>query len=669
MTCVSRTIVSMEVAVPTRRWILSILPAAMMAALAGCGGGGSTFNVKNPPPPPTSAVAIAFQAAPPTSIAINTTASFTATVKNDASNAGVDWSLSCKVVPSCGTLSTLHTTSGGSVTYTPPASFAGNSDAVNIVAYATADHTQNVVAPLIVSAFGSNLKGTYVLQAQGIDVSLLPYQFGGVIVLDGNGGVTFGEQTVNFYDQNIGSSITKSDSITGGSYFLGGDGRGVITINTTDQDVGQSGVETFSFVCLSPVQALIAQTDFNESATGTMDLQTSNVAPSGGYAFVVSGTDLATASPVAFGGVFNIDSPNTISGAGSIADQNLAGTLTLKQPLSGTLSTPDLLGAVTLNLTIPGFPSATAFQFTGYIVDATHINLIESDNNSGSGSGSTGGLAIGQGSATGTFVDDSSFSGSYVFGLVGTDLTGSTPSTMTSVGLFTADGAGGLANGFTDTLLQQNGAQGTAGSQISAAISGIYSVDIKGTGRVLPLFTHFSPPTKPSFSPKLIFYLTGNGNPALVLDGSDTSGAINYPSVGAGIAYPQSAGPFTFGGDYGFSFTQQNGTENDGTGAMTANPAANTLSGVVDANSGFNPTSNNSLSGTFGTPAAAANGRFPGTFSSPIFDFSPFAMDYYAIDSNHGFFIETDLVNPTAPSAVVTFGYYAARTAVCAGCP
>jgi hypothetical protein len=205
-----------------------------------------------------------------------------------------------------------------------------------------------------------------------------------------------------------------------------------------------------------------------------------------------------------------------------------------------------------------------------------------------------------------------------------------TPTTMPVVGVT----SGGLANGFTDTLLQQNGAQGNAGSGISAAFSGIYSVDTKGTGRVLPIFTHFSPPTKPSFSPKLIFYLTGKGNPALVLDGSDTSGAINYPSVGAGIAYPQSAAPFTFGGDYGFSFTQQNGTENDGTGAMTANSSANTLSGVVDANSAFNPTSNNPITGTFATPNA--NGRFPSTFASPIFDASPFAMEYYAIDSDHG---------------------------------
>jgi hypothetical protein len=158
-------------------------------------------------------------------------------------------------------------------------------------------------------------------------------------------------------------------------------------------------------------------------------------------------------------------------------------------------------------------------------------------------------------------------------------------------------------------------------------------------------------------------YLTGNGNPPLVLVGVDP----NYSAVGAGIAYPQSAAPFTFSGDYGFSFTQQNGTENDGTGVLTANSSTNALSGTVDANTAFNPTANNPITGTFGTPDST--GRFSGSFSSAIFDFSPFATEYYAIDSNHGFFVETDLVNSTAPSAVVSFGYYAARTPVCTGCP
>lgn len=64
---------------------------------------------------------------------------------------------------------------------------SGNSESVTIVAYATAAPIQNVVAPIAITAFGSNLIGTYVLQAQGVDTSLGPYQFAGVIVLNGDG--------------------------------------------------------------------------------------------------------------------------------------------------------------------------------------------------------------------------------------------------------------------------------------------------------------------------------------------------------------------------------------------------------------------------------------------------------------------------------------------------
>jgi len=653
-------------AVTTKGSLLLFLTGAMLAVLAACGGG-STANVQNPLAPPSSTVSIAFQPAPAASIPINSTPTFTAVVSNDPSNAGVDWSLTCPNKGNCGALSSLHTSSGQPTTYIPPSTLSGNSQSFNIVAFATADHSQNVAATITVTAFGSSLNGSYVFQGQGVGADSGPYEFAGVMLFNGNGGITSGEQTVNFYDQNpnVGALVSKSDSITGGSYFVGPDGRGTITVNTNDQDVGQNGVETFSFVSLSASHVLIAETDPAESGTGTMDLQTSAAAPSGGYAFVVSGTDIATASPTAFGGIFNIDSPNTISGAGSIADQNLAGTVTANQTLSGTISSPDSFGAVTLNLTMPGFQSATTFQFTGYIVDATHIKLVESDNNSGKGSGSTGGVAIGQGTATGTFTGNSSFSGTYAFGLLGVDLTGFTPNTFASVGLFTADGSGDLTNGFTDTLLQQSGVQGTAGSQISATFSGSYNVAPKGIGRVRLLFDLFVPHPKPTFAPLFFFYLTGNGNPALFLDGSDNS--LNYPSLGAGIAYPQGSAPFTFGGDYGFSFTQQNGSENDGTGQMTAISTAGTVSGIADNNSAFTTTFANPISGTFGLPAS--NGLSVGTLSGPPFDFSPFDVDYYLIDPTQGFFVETDLVNPNAPSGVVSFGYYAARTPVCDGCP
>jgi hypothetical protein len=158
-------------------------------------------------------------------------------------------------------------------------------------------------------------------------------------------------------------------------------------------------------------------------------------------------------------------------------------------------------------------------------------------------------------------------------------------------------------------------------------------------------------------------YLTGNGNPPLVMVGP----GFNYPFLGAGIAYPQSAGPLTFGGLYGFSITQQNGSESDGTGQMTANKTTNALSGIVDFNSNFNQTSGNSLSGTFAIPGA--NGRFAGTLASGVFDFSPMAADFFLIDSGHGFFVETDLINPTTPSGVVSSGYFATRTPVCQDCP
>ena len=642
-------------------YFLATTITTMTSLLAGCGGV-NTFNVQNPGPPPSNShVSVVFQPAPAGSISINAIAPITAVVNNDPSNAGVDWAVTCQSAGNCGSLSSLHTASGQATTYTPPPTLTGNSVAVTIVAFATADHSQNVVAPFTISAFGNVLKGAYVLQVQGIDSSLNPYQLAGVIVLDGNGGITSGEQTMNVTDPITGLYVCLSDTISrqGSSYFIGADGRGTITIAlTNDPDIG---VETFSIVALSGSQALVTAlptTTAQVSGTGTMDLQTAVAAPSNGYAFVVSGTDFSSASPTAIGGILNIDSPNTISGKHSVTDQNLAGTLVVDQKLSGTISNPDAFGAVTLNLSVPTFPSTTAFQFTGYIVDASHIKLIESDNAAGVGAlGATAGIAIGQGSATGSF---NSFSGTYVFGVLGEDLLFFQPSTAASAGVFTADGSGLITNGYTDTSLLG------AGIQVSASFDGRYSLSPPGIGRVRSTFSHISPPPLGGFHPSFIFYLTGNGNPPLVLESANANFA-NPLFVGAGIAYPQ-VGPLTFGGDYGFSFTQQNGSEGDGTGQMTANPAANSpLSGAVDSNLLFNTSFDNPSSGTFSAPSA--NGLFPATLSSQIFEFSPFAADFYIIDPSHGFFVETDLVNANAPSGVVSFGYYAARTPVCAGCP
>jgi hypothetical protein len=416
-----------------------------------------------------------------------------------------------------------------------------------------------------------------------------------------------------------------------------------------------------------------------------MDLQpTLPAAPSGGYAFVVSGTNIAKALPLAFGGVFNIDSPNTISGNGSVTDEILGKKANARAVgLSGTVTAPDQFGAVTLNL-MAGFGAGNKMiplQFTGYIVDSIHIKLIESDNTSGSTSAfaSTSGLAIGQGAATGSFKDNASFSGNYVFGFLGTDLSNLNlaPSTLTSAGVFTADSAGNLSNGFTDTFLAVNTTQATSGAQISAAFDGTYSVDNNGTGRASLTLADFNPDPRRGYQPVMFFYLTGSGsqNTPLVLEGGDS----HYPSLGAGIAYPQSAS-LSFGGNggnYGFSFTQEQFgfSENDGTAQMNVNPAG-TLSGFADVNLDFAANVDQPFTGSFSAPAP--NGLFPGTMvgtnnnvvSSVVFT-PQIAVDYYVIDAGHGFFIETDLVNgqPPEQTGQVSLGYYTPRTPVCDGCP
>jgi hypothetical protein len=621
--------------------------ALVLAVLIGCGG---STNVQNPPAPAASNVSIAFQPAPPAGISLSATTPLTAVVSNDSSNAGVDWALLCQSNANCGTLLPLHTASGAATTYSPPATISGNTQTFTIEAFATVNHNLNVVTGITVTGFASNLKGTYVFETKGIDANG-PFQLAGVIVLDGNGGLTSGEQT------HCDSLQCYADTITGGSYYIGPDGRGTLTINTADQNIGQQGIENLCLVFLSNSEALVATLDNPnlspsfETSSGSLDLQTSTGAPTGGYAFVVDGIDISSL-PMAMGGVLRIDSPNAISGTGSVADQDDNGTLVQSASISGSLTNPDSLGSLKFNLTAAFTPSP--IQLTGYIVDSQHIKLIETDNNgSGTGVGSTAGLAISQGAAMGTFTSDKSFSGNYVLDILGEDLSG-LPTSLASLSEFTADGSGNLNDGYDDELLDG------LGIEISDSFTGTYTVDPSGTGRVDSSINFSSNGPGPEF----IFYLTGGGNPPLVLDADASSGAI-----GGGLANPQAAAPLSFNGKYGLYFTQGNGSlENDGTGQVLANSTSNTLSGVIDTDLMFSPDPDTSITGTFST--ISSTGRSTGTldntfFPSPARAPNTIAVAFYVVDASHAFFLETD----SLVSGELSFGYFAARTSVCPGCP
>lgn len=687
-----------------RRKALTFLFAAVISHSVGCGragsGNGSSSNTSQP------SVSIALNPAPSsTSIPVGNTAGiqFTPVVSNDPGNYGVDWAVTCSLsstAGACGTLSipTYHSASGTTVSYIPPATLPAGTPGsliVNVTAFATADHTKNVttavtVTPGIVTSFTNVLKGTYILQVMGSDSNLQPYQSTGVFVFDGNGNITSGQQTLNTVSGFSTSYTLQGSNGSPSTYFIGSDGRGTITLNVQSSATGGT-TETFTFVVLSSSKALVAELDLS-SGTGTLELQDSAAAatmPTGAYAFVTRGSDSGVFTnpntglnvlPTAIGGVINIDnnpSPGSISGKGSLADQDYYDTTGTKAALQscvpptgvrGSVSQPSTLGAVTIALTGAtcfGIQQPGMIQFTGYIVDATHIRLIESDDVNGSGGFLTAGIAVSQGTAAGTFTN-ASLLGPYVLGVLGYDLTdysfGVPGFSFTSAAVLSADGNGTLTTGITDTFYPGALSNIGLGAYNAAPLTGSYVMDANFIGRA-ELKPKFNGSPKPQ--PNVLFYLTGNGTPPLVLwsEGED----VNFPAIGTGIAYPQAANAssLSFGNPetYGVAFTQNpnafTGAEGDGSGNMTSTiGVTGTLTGTLDEpgnngiiGSGFTPFP---LLDTFSLPADSF-GRISGTFMNmPGSGTAGPNVDYYLVNGHQGFLVENDL--PT--TSTVTLGYF-----------
>ena len=119
-------------------------------------GATTTYNVSYSSAPGSQisvVVAIALSASPTSaSVPGNTTAQFTATVANDATNSGVSWSLSgsgCSGA-SCGTVSPSTTSSGAATTFTGPAAVP-NPPTVILTATSVADPTKFTTSTITIT--------------------------------------------------------------------------------------------------------------------------------------------------------------------------------------------------------------------------------------------------------------------------------------------------------------------------------------------------------------------------------------------------------------------------------------------------------------------------------------------------------------------------------------
>lgn len=568
--------------------LLAVCIGATSLGLTACGGS------SRPP------ISIALSTAPPANMQTGTPAPVTATVTNDSSNAGVDWSVTCGSAGACGSFSSAHTASGTATTYTAPAAVpTGNS--VTITATSTADKSKSVPATVTITLPPRLAAGNYVFNLVGLEEpSGNPYSVAGVFTSDGNGNITGGEQDFD----NL--SFTAFNAISGGSSTIGPDGRGTITLNTGNTSVGVNGTETIDFALVNGgMQGFVTEFDSFGSASGDLSLQTvtsfSSSTLAQGFAFAMLGEDFS-GFPLTWGGVLNVDSPGGISGAGSVSDEDDAGLTSLSQTISGTVASPDSFGRVTFSVN-PAF--ASGVTISGYISDASHVALVETDGVLGV----TGGAAMGQGAGTGTF-NNSSLNGTVVFNGGGADPAGD----LAAAGLVTADGTGNIRNGILDVE--------SAGTPTTAPTSGTYAVDASGTGRgVITLNSNATGLTT------FVTYMVGGGNPAFVLNMDSTS-------LTSGLAFAQS-GAFTastFKGSYGLGW--QNPAQS-ATGQI-ASDGVSTVSGHEDVNFVGTPVSGLVFTGTF---TANSNGQFPVVITS----ISPQeSFDFFLASGSLGVFIETD---------------------------
>ena len=559
---------------------------------------------------PPIPITVSFFAPVPASLEVSSTVNLSASIVNDVSaNPEVQWTVTCGSA-ACGSFNPTATTSEGGTTYTAPSAIpTGNS--VTVTATSLTDSTKSASATIIITAAGPTLaNGTYVFQLSGSPGSNANFTTG--VLVAQNGAITSGEQDNISFNGNT-YPYAQFQQISSGSYTTAADGSLQITLN-----FGPGETETLSGILAPSSKGFVTQI-YGSLGSGTLDLQTSTAAPTGGYAFSTYGAD-SYGDPAWIGGVLNIDGTSTLSGAGSVLDVDDPGIATGEDTLeASTVSAPDKFGRVEFQLSPGTSVLLPSLYLVGYIVDATHIRLVETGGDNFLGA--QGGLALGQGASTGHFDSSSLANSSYVFGLSGFDTQG----VLEIAGVLSANTSGGVTG-----TLNWNDLSVTQAHPIP--FTGTYTVD--PTGRVtLSNLTDGS-----TFNYSLHLYLTGSGGGLLISnDTSDTS---------AGQAFQQQTGTFSavsFTGSYGLNAGETTSTTYGASPLLAsvtsvASSTTDTLTGFADLNS---LAADFALSGNF---TAAANGVFPGTLTglTAAAPTTPNNFTLYLVNSTQAVAIETD---------------------------
>ena len=568
------------------------------------------------------------------SVAAGTTFQFGATA-NGATTTVTSWQVN-------GTAGgdTLHGTIDANGNYTAPAMPppGGSTTITAITATGSASATATVV-------FSNNsFTGPYTFSYSGDD---------GTSFLAVAGSFTATTGTLVGGEDATDAQATASAAITG-VYAIGPDGRGTVTIAG-----GPNGGETWQIaltgnpagVAGNPVQhVLLVRFDTTGTGSGTIDQQNTIEAaspfPVGNYVFGLSGIDGAAFSDhggfsLATAGKFFSNGAST--GNAAVWDVNDGGTSVTDDTTLTATFTPasngftGSVGRGILTLfstnstldTLAGQATTSTFQFVFYVVDNTHVKIVENDGHAFL----SGDIFSGPTTNDGAFTQSGVLkNGNYAFTVGGASTNGS----YAAGGVFGVNAGAGTSAGVID--VNNGGVQ----IPLDKTLSTSYTVDTN-LGRIA-------------------FTLTPTGGSAYSFAGYTTSkGTVEMVEtdalsiVASGLAYPQAATgepAGTFAANISGIATKAQ-QEEDAGGQIVI--AGTTVTGTLDLNNvAVSGNVDPGLSLISGTTIVATDSNGRGTLSLQT-SVVTYPLVYYVVDSKTALVLGTSATHVVLGMAAAQF--------------
>lgn len=460
----------------------------------------------------------------------------------------------------------------------------------------------------------ASLKGPFAFSYSG-DNSSGYFAVAGSFVSDGNGTIVSGVEDVDSFSTGVSGPLAIN-----GTYLVGPDGRGTVSLNSGLQSAG-----TLAFVLTTNQHGLLIRFDKNVTGSGILDQQNLNdltISPTiinGPYVFSIAGADKSF-RPMGVAGKFSANGGGgltapaildaKINGAAQTSDRSLIGSYSFDATRSGTGR-----GTITLTST-----TTSSMQYAFYVIDSTHVHLVEADSNA---------FLAGDmfaGSTGNSFSVSELTAGNYPFANGGTSSMGA----YASGGVFVSDGAGNVKSGVVDA--------NNAGTIQSASMLGSCAYTVDGTtGRIdLKLC--------PSGGSTLEFaaYLTSAGSAVMLeLDSAATANGMAIPQR---VLATSAKGIFALalGGQGILNSAPSNRT--DASGQVTLAGTSVGL-GNLDINT-FNSVFQSDPLDTTNSTIAAPDATF-GRGTAKIVGTNPavtFNVSYYIVDDNTALLMGTDTV-------------------------